>query len=328
MLSILVIMLKSNNIDCQADVKLTITNNSIIQKSSGNIPIELDLQPYKLYDANIYVQTNINLSLSAKILSDYYKDIPLIYRWSNKDKIIADGMNITTLTYMFEKPYDSNFIRVEVFHENNQHINDTGSSQINLLVKMPVIVQNPIGKLFIQHGELLNINLVLNGSAPFEYCYRICREGSLIPCNFCFLNELTTDNKIPISKYLHYVGNYTLYFEVKNIFGQEYKYYALKVNGTIREQTLPIAPIASSILAVLILMTGVTLHLHFRKTASTEIADFDFIGPGQEEDDWEEELSFIERVKYIFCGQNQEYSRNLIGYHKTTRIYNTFALLI
>lgn len=268
----------------------------------NNIRFSIKLSPYKEFGDDIYVATNTNLSASVEFYDSKYLNKPVFYNWTTKSALVAAGWNLSSISFQFKNPAESNYLRLSVIHENEQHIKESGSDQIDLVVKAPVIISNPSGKFFLEHGELLNITLNFNGSGPFNYCYRFCYDGGILPCEFCFSLQTTDQNHIYITKYLHSVGNHTLYFKISNIMNEETKHYAIKINETVREQSLPIVPIASSIMAVLILICGVTLHLHFRKTAHAETADFDFIGPGQEEGDWEEELSFIQRVRYIFCG--------------------------
>lgn len=276
---------------------------SINQTLYGSIPLTLSISPYKSHYGTIYVASGvkINATVTIRDLTTTSNNSDVKIQWSTKDGVISTSLNSTSIEHTFQDESDNNFIRVEVIRGN-----ETGSAQVDFSVREPVNVSDPIGKLFIEHGEMLDVKLSFKGSAPFNYCYKFCIDGNIIPCDLCFPYFETYKNELSISHYLHSVGQYTLMFDIYNIMNRETKHYTIKINDTVRDQSLPFVPIVCSILAVFILITGVSLHLHFRKTAYTETANFDFIRQTQEDDDWEEELSFIQRVRYLFCGDTQD----------------------
>lgn len=190
---------------------------------------------------------------------------------------------------------------------------ETQSNTTEAPTQEPVIVSDPSGKLFLEHGELLDIKLKYNGSAPFFYCYTFCTDQDWLPCVCLTLTE-TSGNEIAITRYLHQLGNYYLLFKIRNSVNEVEKRYTIKITGTVRESTLPFVPIVSSVLAVIILITGVALHIHLRKTVNTETADFDFMG---QEEEWDEEQSLIQRVKYFMC-----HSDNMDDYRDERRPLN------
>lgn len=319
------IIFKSGN--CQNNLVNLISNvlpdNSVLdtqqtpvnQTLSGTIPLILTISPYKTHFGTIYVPSNVKIKATVTI-----RDLITVsnksdeeVQWSTKDGVIPTSLNSTSIEHTFQDTSDNNFIRVEA-----KRGNETGSAQVDFSVRAPVNVSDPIGKLFIEHGEMLDVKLSFRGSAPFNYCYKFCIDGNIIPCDFCFPYSETYENELNISHYLHSVGQYTLMFDISNIISRETKHYTIKINDTVRDQSLPFVPIVCSILAVFILITGAGLHLHFRKTVYTETANFDFVRQTQEDDDWEEELSFIQRVRYLFCGDFQE-----DDYNENSRLLDT-----
>lgn len=294
---LLLIFLLNRQCGCQNS---TIVNETAIQAPTFDVTIKVE--PESCFFTSCYVATGQQLNISATIDDKTYNDNTTIFKWSNNQNTITTGPGKSAIKYAFDKDYDSNYIKVDVTHPKT---NGTATSTQNLIVKSPVVVADPVGKFFLESGELLKVNLTYSGSPPFSYCYKFCSKYDILPCDVCLIHTETNEKIIPIVHYLHYVGNYTLLFDISNVMNRETKYYAIKINDTVRQSTLPIAPIVSSILAVCILVTGVGLHLRYRETSyNTEIANFDFVR--EYEEDWEEELSFIQRVKYLFCRGEQD----------------------
>lgn len=278
------------------------------------LSVTLIVEPKKIVSDQFIVITGDELKAIATI-QDYQRcnETTLTTHWSTKDgPIQTSPANASTIQYKFTKSDNQTFIKVDVFC-NNTNTTLSGSAQVDLVAIDRVVVGDPVGKLFLEHGDLLNVKLVYTGTGPFKYCYRFCAPFDFIPCDICLWTHQTDDKEIPLSRYLGTVGNYTLMFFIENIANSETRHFTIKIIDTIREKTLPFAPIVSSILAVLILVTGVALHLNFRKIEYAETADFDFINHGQEEEDWEEELSFIQRVRNLFFRENQEESSLITG---------------
>lgn len=269
--------------------------------SQETIPVSLTVVPHVDKLLSVLVPTGVDIKANAAISDSKFLTNMTTYRWSTKDGPIKADPSSRNISIKFNKPDETNFIKVDVSHiKPNTTINDTGSAQFDFTLKAPLVVSDPVGKLFLEHGELLNINLSFTGSKPFSYCYKFCADDSILPCDLCLIRHDTYDDYLPINQYLHQVGNYTLMLDINNDYNREIKHYTIRIIDSPRNRTLPFAPIVSSILAVLILLTGVGLHLHFRKTAITETANFDFIGD-QDDDEWEQEQSFLQRVRFLLC---------------------------
>lgn len=275
-------------------------NNAIL---AGSIEVKIFLEPYVSVLHTTYVATNTQINISAIVKDSAFNQSLLNYTWSTKEGTIKTEPHDKEIKHVFTKSDEENFVNVVVF---DPETNATGSANYSVIVKSPVVVLDPIGKTFLESGELLDIKLRYNGSPPFTYCYKFCSEYDFLPCDLCFPFHTTTSTEIPIVQYLHNKGNYTLLFKISNLMNVLEKNYAIKINDTVRKSNMPIAPIVSTMLAVIILMSGVALHLKFRDTSyTTETANFDFFGD-HEDEDWEQEFSFIQRVKYLFCGLSDE----------------------
>ena len=300
-----------NKCNCQmiqnvVDLPITTTTTAKTETAldSGQIGLSIDLKPAYWSIEGTYVSTSDLINITAKLSDQKYNDSTTIYKWTTRDGPIAADPHAQAVTkYKFTRADEDNYVQVNVTYPKT---NETGWAKFGVIVKSPVVVSDPIGKLFLEYGELLKVNLTYSGSPPFKYCYKFCSKYDIIPCSVCFPYFVTQDHVIPIVHYLHYVGNFTLVFDVSNILNREVKHYAIKINDTVRQSTLPLAPIVSSILAVCILTSGVALHIRFKDTSfNTETANFDFIRDDNEEE-WEQELSFIQRVRYLFCSDDQD----------------------
>lgn len=266
------------------------------------IKVDVHVSPARYLHGKIYVPTGANLTAKAEISDDRFKNATIDYQWSVKNKTITTLKNASEITYKFDEADENNFLEVLVFH----HPNDTGVSNKSLVVRDPVAVADPIGKLFLEHGELLNITLELKGTGPFYYCNSFCfsrhDKDHEMECEDCSPHVPTKSSEVKIIHYLHLVGNWTLSFVVDNIASQVTKSYSIKITENIRPKSVPFVPIVSSILAVIILLSGVALHLKFKQSFATETADFDFIRDDYNDPDetfWDEELSFAQRIRYI-----------------------------
>lgn len=288
-----------------------LSHRIIDSEDSYDIFVTINITPHQVHDNKFYVKTKIELDASAilyNLIGDIISDSDLKYQWSTKyGTLLTDPRGGSSIKLKYLTAQDDDLVKVDVYYKNYTSP-IIASKTITLNSRDPVFVLEPSGKFFLEHGELLNVKLSFNGSAPFQYCHKFCLDQDYIPClDFCYPYHYTDEHQISISHYLHYVGNYTLFFDVHNVVSREIKHYRIKINDTVREQTLPFAPIVSSILAVLILLTGVALHLHFRTKTYTETANFDFIRQDQDEEEWEDgPYSLIQRVRNLLFNEDYE----------------------
>lgn len=272
----------------------------------NNIPVNIRLEPAHYLHGKTYIATGAQFNATAEILDDKFKDLIITYQWSTRNTIIATGTNRSRIEYKFDKADPETYLKVIVFsREKEEH---SGVSEKSIIVRDPIKIAEPVDKLFIEHGELLNITLKFSGTGPFVYCYQLC----LYSCHECYPIWHLNENQYHIVKYLHNVGNYTLRFAVDNIVSHQNKSYSVRVIDTPRESTVPYMPIVCSMSAVLILLIGFALHLKFNSiSVYTETADFDFTRTtynesAEEEDLWDEEQSFMQRVNYLLFKSNTE----------------------
>lgn len=266
------------------------------------IPVNIQLQPaHYLYGKN-YLATGVNFTATAEITDEKFKNQLIIYQWVTKNTSITTGQDKQTITYKFDKADPDTYLKVNVMIRE-AHASPTGTSTKSIVVRDPVSIAEPVDKLFIEHGEMLDVSFKFLGTGPFLYCYELYHSSYK---HDCFPLRQTEDDKIRIIRYLRWVGNYTLILNVNNIASEQKKAYSVRVIETPRESTVPYVPIVCSASAVLILLIGFALHLKFRSfPIFTETADFDFTrtsrdDSAEEEELWDEEQSFIQRVKLLF----------------------------
>ena len=65
--------------------------------------------------------------------------------------------------------------------------------------------------------------------------------------------------------------------------------------------SIVIIPVASSIVVVIMIITGIALHAHYRNRLAVEVADFDF---GQADEEELQYKSFWERLRESFGKSN------------------------
>lgn len=287
---------------------ITESSQVISPNDTGNIPVNIRLDPAHLLHGKDYVPTGTNLTATAEVVDEKVRNLTLKFQWSIKNTTVATIINSTSFTYLFDEPDNDTSLRVLVSHEPN----DWGSSEKSLVVRDPVSISGPQGKLFLQHGELLKVSLKFNGTGPFKSCYKFCLEKDVKSkdsdgCKECTPSHESNSTQVDLTQYLREVGNYTLIFVVDNIASRVAKQYSVKITETIRTPTVPYLPIISSITAVMILLIGVALHLKFKKAVYTETADFNFTRHFYEEEEFfNEELSLLERIRYLLFKADEQ----------------------
>ena len=293
----------ANQFNTRQDSELDQRHHHHHNADNGNIPVNIQVQPAHYLHGKNYVPTKMNIIATAEILDEKFKNLPLTYQWSAKNATITTDQKASQIVYKFDKADNDNFLKVLVYHRPN----DTGTSQKDFVVRDPINVADPIGKFFLEHGELLNITLKFTGTGPFSYCRKFCfddtHDEAGQECKDCDPDGWTEANQIKILSYLRRVGNYSLVFVVDNIASRQVKIYSVRIFDTVRHQSIPLEPIVSSISAVFILLAGVAFHLKFKDSAFTETADFDFARNNYEEE-WDDEQLFAQRVKDMFFRSN------------------------
>lgn len=277
-----------------------------------DIPVNIQIHPMVWRSGQRYISTGDNITLKAEVFDPLFHNVTPDYQWSTKSGLIARGINASHISYKFKQAEPNQFIKLYVLYPDQS----SGSDEKTVTVRDPISLTEHIGKTFLEHGELLDLTIKFLGTGPYSFCYKICHNNSFnIFCQpACEPEWYLEENQFPIVRYLPLVGNYTLFIAIDNVASKISRSFTIRVLGTIKLQTIPYIPIISSILAVLILLTGVALHQRFKRTIYTETADFDFVrqiyDDSYDDNIWDEEQSFLQRVKCILLKNDWQMSNN------------------
>lgn len=275
-------------------------------KSWLNVGISFD-PPIEYLDQKYYVPTGMNLTAMADIGGDYSSKDNLTYYWSIDKDIIASGVNMSKIVHSFNK-VDDVVLSLLVKSDSNQ----TAYDKKKLVIREPITIIRSYGKQHLYHGDLLNWTLNFNGTGPFKYCYTHCLKK--YDCDYCEPRTPLFSNVLMIGPiYLPKIDNYTLTISITNLASTYKNNLTIIIADTVRHPKILYVPIVSSILAVLILLIGVALHFKFRKTVDAETADFDFTRNAYDDEEWNEEQSFSERVRYLLFGSQPNERRPLFS---------------
>lgn len=85
-----------------------------------------------------------------------------------------------------------------------------------MLLAAPVsnVVVN--GNNWLQHGDILNLSVSCNGSAPFTYCFQIHTGEYNVTGNETCINQQRISGTLPHHKFYYYYYFKRLYKENKN----------------------------------------------------------------------------------------------------------------
>lgn len=280
--------------------------------SNRNVPLNILLEPDVHWLGRNFVPTSVKLNATAEIMDHHYKDFNFTYKWSTRNTVINEGVNLTKISFSYGQPSEQERLNLTVSFGDKYH----GFKNKDVVARDPIAIKERDLKLFVEHGELVTADFKLNGTPPIHFCYRFCPSPEMV-CEDCYINRYdgrtTTGGELKIAHYLHANGNYTLILKLDNIATTMVKKYSVRVTDTIRPKKIPYVPIISSISAVLIILIALALHVRLRETNYTETADFDFIRNSYDEEEWYEEQSFWQRVKYLLFKADSSENRGLLS---------------
>ncbi|XP_046442147.1 uncharacterized protein LOC124192721 [Daphnia pulex] len=165
---------------------------------------------------------------------------------------------------------------------------------LELQARDPISNVSIHGNNWLKHGDIMNMNISCNGSAPFYYCWAF--DG--------FMNETTNAScELPIKtnkcevQLLHYFSSPGQYILPVVLYNQVfYQVIPLKVNiyeaDRKAQLSLVVVPIASACVAIVSIAFGIGLYFYTRRNLRIEVADFDF-----EEEDVGNPESFSGRLR-------------------------------
>lgn len=283
-------------------VYLIVTLAQEILSCSVNIRIE----PMYLVKGKHYIKTHNNITFTAEV----QKPAPdLTYEWYSKNQTLPG--NSSQITHIFDAVDEDGSIKVVV-----RRVNKTEEcfNEKHLGIRNEINIIKKEIKQHIYHGDLFGASFVFNGTVPVDYSYQLCHNSTHNRNCYSAITHFNYEgNEIKTLDYYLHVGNYVLHFHINNYASDVSQNIAIKVIETARKQRVNYVPITSSILAVLILLTGLALNVKFKKSVCTETADFDFTRNIYEDEEWDEVQTFGERLRYLLFGLNRTEQKGLLS---------------
>jgi len=173
--------------------------------------------------------------------------------------------------------------------------------QKKIISKQPIGNISVSGELMLKHGKLVDLDLNCTGSAPWLFCWVIKEKGYNITGNETCEQPtlLKAECEFPILWYFRQSDTYNILVIINNDVSSHIEVIPVTIYDVARQVpvSIVIIPVASSIVVVVMIITGIALHAHYRNRLAVEVADFDF---GQADDEELQYKSFWERLRESF----------------------------
>jgi len=173
--------------------------------------------------------------------------------------------------------------------------------QKRIVSKQPIGNLTFVGDTMLKHGKLVDLDINCTGSAPWLYCWTIKEKGYNITgnetCEEPTIMKQTCE--FPILWYFRQSDTYNFLIIINNDVSSHIEVVPVSVYdaATQAQYGIVVFPIASSIVVVIMIISGVALHAHYRNRLAVEVADFDF---GQADEEELQYKSFWERLRESF----------------------------
>jgi hypothetical protein len=173
--------------------------------------------------------------------------------------------------------------------------------QRKIVSKEPITNITYVGSSMLKHGDLVDLNVNCTGSAPWLFCWNIQEKGYNITGNETCVNPtlLKSYCEFPILWYFKKSDTYNVLVILDNDVSRHIEVIPVTVYDVARQVpvSIVIIPVASSIVVVVLIISGIALHAHYRNRLAVEVADFDF---GQADEEELQYKSFWERLRESF----------------------------
>uniref|UniRef100_A0A131YLZ6 Uncharacterized protein n=1 Tax=Rhipicephalus appendiculatus TaxID=34631 RepID=A0A131YLZ6_RHIAP len=164
-----------------------------------------------------------------------------------------------------------------------------GSFTRTIAPKDPITGVNVQGNIWLRRGDVVSLQVSCNGSAPYNYCWKYLpgNATSNSTANLTCDEPISTNQcQFPLVHYFPQDGSHFIAILVSNIVQAKpyIKNIEVHIYDVPRSGLLStiILPIVCSLLAFVILVTGIAYHIHTRNRLQVEVADFDFQRPDLE----------------------------------------------
>lgn len=148
-----------------------------------------------------------------------------------------------------------------------------------ILVKGPVTNVNTQGKVWIQEGEMLSLQVNCNGSGPFRYCAQYVTGPYNVTGNeTCQMERNLVQCQTQVFHYFREPTNYTLVVIIANDVSKVVTPIGINIYKVQKQPQVSVivVPVTFCSIATIIVVFGIAYFFQNRSRYMVEVADFDF----------------------------------------------------
>lgn len=245
----------------------TSLTNKILQNKTG-IQIINNLKSKRDITELIANFNNLTASENAKILEIDFASL--------NEKYLSDNNFATHLTTNFTDvhlPYIC-FNKSTVIPDPNKKY---GYFYRRIMSLQPVGSFSSSGKNWLQRGDVLKLDLSCKGSSPLEYCYRVYDA----PYNLSGNETCANWNQLSSCSFTlrrWFAESKAILFFIKNPIAISVNQVTINFYETKKQSQLSVivVPVSFSLIAVILIVFGVSYYIQSRNRFDVEVADFNF----------------------------------------------------
>lgn len=152
--------------------------------------------------------------------------------------------------------------------------------------RTPISVLNATGDTWLKHGKLLQLDILCDGSGPWNFCWSINDAPYNITGNeTCFdPQQMAQACEFPIIWYFRNNGTFDIVTVVDNVISKVVQVVHVNIYQ-VHHQTplsLVVVPICSCLIAIVAVGSGIFVWLAYKRNLAVETADFDFSSPDEQ----------------------------------------------
>lgn len=279
--------------------------------------VNIKVEPTHVIAGRNFIKTHTNITFTASLANlTITQPSNLTYEWLyvQSSKNLTLPGNSSQITYAFESVDEDSFVKVVVkqIGENSTIVKCSNEKLLSIRDQINIVKKEITQHIY--HGDLFSATFVFNGTLPVDYSYRLCHNSTHNKtCYPTVIHPEYFGYSIRTKDYYLRVGNYTINLDMNNYASDLSQTIAIKVFETLRRERVNYVPLISCILAVLILLFGVAIHFKFKKSITTETADFDCTREVYGDEEWDEVQTFGERLRYLLFGLKRSEQECLLG---------------
>ncbi|KAL3284247.1 hypothetical protein HHI36_018410 [Cryptolaemus montrouzieri] len=220
---------------------------------------------------NITSKTLVSSNSNLKILQK--RSVNVSSEAEDKKQNIKVNVNGTLVSYKGNFPYVCNGTVAE--DQNMSY----GYFSRKIIAKAPISSVDVKGNNWLQHGDILTLNVLCDGSPSLGYCVQFKKGSYNATGNETCDIYLSLDTcSFLIQRYLGESTEHTVIIIIKNDVTKVVKSVGITVYKVKKQAQLSIivVPVAFSLVAVVLIVFGVAYYIQNRRRFIVEVADFNF----------------------------------------------------